>query len=260
MPNNNTNKSPIESEEEDRIISSLDAAKEMDDQTLVVKRVNSGLSSLDKLTQGFGAGDLVVLSGPTKNGKTTLAQTFTNNLAAQEINSLWFTYEMPVNQFLKKFPQLPLFYLPKKLTGSSLEWIEKKISEAKQKFQVEAVFIDHLHYLVPFSQTGNMSLLIGSVMRELKKMSLKHEVIIYIIAHIKMIDDDKKPSLSDIRDSSFVGQESDFVLMIWRLKSKEENEIFTDRSRVALYANRRTGETGYIDLKLNDGLFEEITK
>lgn len=223
----------------------------------------SKIPGLDAMLDGFREGDVVVISAPTKNGKTTLAQTFTASLSESGVRSLWFSYEMTQNEFLSKFPEpLPFFTLPKTLQVNSLDWLERKIVEAIAKHGVKVVFIDHLHFLIDMSfigQKGNVSLLIGSIMRKLKQIALKWEVAIVLIAHTTKIQFEKEPDLSDIRDSSFISQEADTVLMIWRRREKETGE-FGSRAWVAVAANRRNGKVGKVPLILQNNRFFEEAK
>lgn len=221
----------------------------------------SKIPTLDSLIDGFREGDVVVVSGPTKMGKTTLCQTLTTNLAKNQINCLWFSYEMAQQEFLEKFgAELPFFALPKTLKGNSLDWIESKVIEAIAKHDTKVIFIDHLHFLVDMNfigQKGNVSLLIGSIMRRLKQIALNWNVCIVIIAHTTKISFDKEPDLSDIRDSGMISAESDTTLMIWRLKDKE-TKMFGNRAMLAVLANRRNGKVGKIVLQLVNGKFLEL--
>jgi len=249
----------------DEVVSSYDAERHYLDHAPPLFSVKTGIITLDRMTEGFCNGELITISGLTKHGKTTLAQTFTTNFGKQEINPVWFSYELPGRIFLKKFPKLPLFYLPLQMTESGLKWIEAKIQESIVKYGSKAVFIDHLHYLVPMSAAVNMSLMIGAVMRELKKMTLKYNIIIFIIAHTKKLSYNKKPDLDDIRDSSFISQESDFVLMINRRTDEviidgEKEMIFTKEAKLFLLANRRNGNQGVIKLRHENNTFFEIEK
>ena len=90
--------------------------------------VSSGLSKLDFLIEGFHEGDLTVVTGPTGQGKTTLLQTFTINLSKQKIKSLWFSYEVTVQNLILKFGNdIPDGYVPRLLRETSLIWIERRI-------------------------------------------------------------------------------------------------------------------------------------
>jgi replicative DNA helicase len=106
-------------------------------------------------------------------------------------------------------------------------------------------------------KNGNVSLIIGSIMRELKTIALKRRICIFIVAHTTKIKFDQEPELADIRDSSFIGQEADTVLMIWR---KKYENVFNDKACLAVLANRHTGKIGKVGLILDKGKFWEEVK
>lgn len=247
---------------EDRVITSKEAWQLLaEERKKPIIRFNTKIPTLDRMIDGFRKGDLITISAPTKQGKTTLAQTFTHGFSENNISSLWFSYELRQLDFLEKFGEkLPYFALPKKLEGNSLSWIEERIMEAIAKYGIQVVFIDHLHFLLDMSfigQRGNVSLLIGSIMRRLKQIALKYEITIVLIAHTTKINFEKTPDLNDIRDSSFISQESDTVLMIWRLMEKGN---YIDKARLGVLANRRNGRTGIIKLDLINNRFYEETE
>lgn len=245
-------------EGEDRLITSKQAWDNLEEERKnPLPKFFSKIPSLDRMLDGFREGDLVVVSGITKQGKTTFCQTLTSNLSAQEIPCLWFSYEMAQLEFLSKFkPELPNFTLPAKLKGNSLKWIEERIIEGQAKYGTKVIFIDHLHFLLDMQglSSKNTSLVIGGIMRELKKIALYRKVCIVIIAHTTKIRFENEPELADIRDSSFIGQEADTVLMIWR---KRANGIMTNEARLSVLANRRTGENGRVPLIFKNGYFTE---
>jgi replicative DNA helicase len=76
-----------------------------------------------------------------------------------------------------------------------------------------------------------------------------------LIAHTTKVKFDAEPDLSAIRDSSFISQEADTVLMIWRKRKLE----MSNEATLAVLANRRTGHNGIINLLLKDGRFQEST-
>lgn len=248
----------------DKVISSYELDDYYKTNSIIEGKIRTGLFGLDNLIKGFNAGEVITVSGRTGCGKTSLTQTFTHNFAVRQISCLWFTYEMQTRYFLNKFPEgerFPLFYLPRQLTESSLSWIERRIIEAKLKYNTEVIFIDHLHYLMPMTFQGNVSLMIGSIMRELKKLAIKHNVVIFIIAHTEKIRvENIKPSLSWIRDSSFVAQESDDILIINRIDYDEDEAICNTNNESSLWLlkNRREGLRGKIQLKYIDRLFQEV--
>jgi len=247
----------------DEVVSSYDAKKHYEKKAPPAFIINTGFSSLDRMTQGFRNGELISVTGITKQGKTVLCQSITQNLSNQNIHALWFSYEVPPLQFINKFQVTPLFYLPLKNVESNLKWVEKRIQEGIVKYDTKVIFIDHLHYLVPLSANVRMDLMIGATMRELKKMALKYNIIIFIIVHTKKLAYDKKPDLDSIRDSSLIAQESDFVMAIWRrieqMKGSDEL-IFTNEAKLFLLANRWNGYLGVLDLRHSCNMFTEIEK
>ena len=78
------------------------ASLEFNDKPCAFK---SKFPTLDILTDGLEPGELIVISGLTKNGKTTFSVNLTENFASQGIESLWFSYEMPYRQFRKMFSE-----------------------------------------------------------------------------------------------------------------------------------------------------------
>ena len=251
---------------EDRVISSKEAK--------VIAAENAGsagiftrLSKLDEIIGGFRHGQLVVLSAPTGQGKTQFLQSLTYDFAEQDVNSLWFSYEVGLEEFLARFGgEVPAFYLPRKIKGSSMEWLREKIYEGIAKYRTEVVFVDHLHFLLEMGDLANAkstSILIGMLMRELKKLAIETNTIIFLVAHMKKNQLDQVPSIDDLRDSSFVAQEADLVMMMWRhrIKDKESPTGYTDtnESRVLVEKNRRSGKKGYVKLILENGRFRELS-
>ena len=210
---------------DDRVISSIEYADLIARESKPSVVLKSGIPTLDAAIGGFCPGELTTISGETGNGKTLIAQTLTNAFDREERNALWFSFEVPAKQFLSQFGEnLPLFYLPATLKDKSLAWIDARIMEAVVKYQIHAVFIDHLHYLVDLRAGNNMSLEIGGIMRWLKKAALRHNVAVFLLAHTQKISFDREPDCNSIRDSSFVAQESDNVIFIWRRPAEHPNQ------------------------------------
>jgi len=207
------------------------------------REVSSGLWELDSMIDGFVGGELTTISGATGNGKTLFAETLTKNFEEQKHHCVWFTYEVRPVHFLTHFGlELPSFYMPAKLKTNSMDWIEERILEAKVKYDVKVFFIDHLHFLVDMASRNNMSLEIGAVMRKLKNICVDNNLKGFLIAHMqksRYIDKkDPEPGLEDIRDSSFIAQESDNVFIIWRRKNKDNGAY------LKVDKNRRLGVMG----------------
>lgn len=222
----------------------------------------TGIDKIDYLTGGFVFGDVIAISAATGQGKTEFCRTLTRRFAEQSIMCLWFSYEETLPQFIRRFPEIPLFYVPLTMKSGDLDWLENRIEVSIKKYNTKIVFIDHLHFLFDMAKySGNISLEIGTIMRKLKEFALKHGVIIFIIAHLKKVSSKSEPSLQDMRDSSFVGQEADFVFILWRNRERAgrgELGDFTEITTTSLQKNRRNGTLGRFNMRLVDGVFHEV--
>lgn len=221
---------------DDEIISSHEM-KELTKSLESTKRYRSKIPLLDDLVGGFMPGELVTISGITKNGKTLFSQTLTHNFFLQGLMCLWFTYELPPAQFLSCFPDLPLLYMPKQLKACDMEWVEHRILEGLAKYHTRIVFIDHLHYLFDLARSKNTSLEIGAVIRRLKKIAVDKEIVIFLMCHtVKPKQEQENMGYEGIRDSSVISQESDVVLMLQRKPEHGDNV-----ARLGVEFSRRTG-------------------
>lgn len=152
------------------------------------------------------------------------------------------------NLHIDQVEDLPIF-APVNNRNFSLKKVREQIIEAKKTRDIKMVYIDHLHFLLPFSAAErNSSFVLGAVMRELKQMAVELEVAVLLIAHTKKIEIGVAPDINSIRDSSFISQESDFTVIIWRerLKVEKKNlddnldeDVYTKRTYVSLEAARR---------------------
>lgn len=239
----------------DRIVTSHEMAEELKNTDDSVFQIATGVKSLDRLTDGVEAGELIVVTGPTGEGKTTLLMSITKNMAEAAINSVWFTLEVTPRQFLQKLikssgeetPVLPLFYLPHagledaeeayvksweqkhKRRYEMVDWIEDRIIEAKVKVEkdgnlLKAVFIDHIHQIFPMAKMQNVSLEIGDLVARIKNIALTHNLVIFLIAHTK--DDPqgtgREPRKEDIRDSGLITRLADTIIGVWRIKNSND--------------------------------------
>jgi archaellum biogenesis ATPase FlaH len=176
------------------------------------------------------------MGSSSKNGKTLLAQTLTANFVKQQHFPLWFSFEVPVRQFLSQFHEMPMIYLPQRLKAHVLPWVEERIQESFLKYHTRIVFIDHLHFLFDMARTKNPSIEIGQVIRKLKTLAVSGGFIVFLLCHTTKGKSESNLSYESIRDSSFISQESDSVFMIRRCP-----ELGQNKARVSIEFHRRTG-------------------
>lgn len=246
----------------DRIVLAEDKKKEIieDLKNRPKFRALSGLDLLDESLDGFRKGQLVVLSGPPKNGKTAFCQTITRNMVKEKHKCLWFSYELGYEELFGKFPLENLnFYVPNYLESGNVDWIEDKIIEAKQKYGLDAVFIDHLDFLrdteVMKGISLNLSTYVGSIVQKVKRMAVKHEVIIFLMSHIRKNkwSNNELPSSEEIRDSGQITQLADTVLMVIRKRprSADSDEMYDEnKALVGIMENRHNGKTKKVHLEM----------
>lgn len=218
------------------------------------KFISTGIRGLNDLIGGFQNGRLYILSAPTKQGKTTLAQTLMYNMALEGNATMLLEYEMgrteTVQKFMRMDEQLKLsgkpspfeIWTPHELHrgGGQLQylWIYEAIEKAIIEKNIKLVVIDHLHFLIPLKETSNTSFVIGGVVREIKRIGIALNIPIILIAHTTMLKEDKLPDWTDIRDSSFITQEADVVLMMYRAKNKDAAKKVTDDTVTDVYRKK----------------------
>lgn len=248
----------------DRIVSSLEVQEQLAKTEESVFIIPTGIPSLDRLLEGgVEAGELCIVSGPTDEGKSTMLMSITRNMAKIDIKTAWFTMEITPRQFIKKIGSkgnLPLFYLPNEAYESgedTLNWIQDRIIEARAKYGVQVVFIDHLHQIFSLARTsrqGNMSWEVGDLVGRIKNMAISLNIVIFLIAHTK--DDpegsSREPRKEDIRDSGLISRLADEIIMVWRVttdaeineKRRKPTEETDTKAKVRLMKNRRVGKYG----------------
>lgn len=249
---------------EDRVVSFKEMKKELNEREVPKLAIKTNIPRIDSLTEGFRPGNLIVVSGTTGSGKTSLLQSFLIEFSKQDIPSLFFTYEVQPEDFLEKFgDSIPdLAYIPRQHKQSKMAWLEERILESIAKYDTKVVFIDHLHFLLDMQSIGkggNTSLIIGGIMRELKRIAIEYNLIIFLIAHTRKVifEEDELPDLSSIRDSAMIACEADFVFLIERKKT-EDKKNWDNKALVFCGKNRYNGKTGWVELIYTNNQFKEL--
>lgn len=210
----------------------IEPALEMMKDPEKIHGIPSGYSNIDTLTRGFEPGELVVVGAVEGVGKSMFVQNMFHNMGARGVPNLFISMEMTneeaekryiemqmdVDQCsredaAKKIKEMPLFAY--QTENMNLEELDEKIGVAKKEFGIRILAIDHLHYFAP-QDTQNSSAVIGYLIRNLKMMARKHEIPMIVISHLTKQKSKKMPDKSSLRDSSFIAQDADAVIMLNR--------------------------------------------
>jgi len=223
------------------------------------KRYYTGITKLDKILDGFRSNQIIVVSAPPKAGKTQ----FCVHLARRLPDPTMFLFEESPAEVLYKYKkkgiELPRFATHRQMFEMNIEELYRKMIEAWAKYNSKIFFIDHLHFLLDGKEVGYE---IKNVMENLKMFCKRHDFTIFLIAHIAKGHFTEPPGVEAIRDSSFIPQYADTVLMLWRQSvqtgAREHKNVinYTNNLLVNVALNRKINfsqdyNTGLVDLSFN---------
>lgn len=226
------------------------------------------LPMLDAIIGGFREQQLITISAHSKHGKTAWGLFLMEQLA--DLSPVMIPLEQSNEELVQQRHDngysIPRFLSPRKLAARvTSDWIEERVVEGIAKYNTKLCLIDHLGYIDDYGENNkyareNHAYRIEMVMKALKNIAKKWNVIIVLLVHISQSDEGKPPTLQDLKGSSSILQESDMVMMLWR-KNEQRNKvrIYSNKTMVSVLANRRTGKNGSVGLLFNNttGRFEE---
>lgn len=217
----------------------------------------TGIQPFDVLTGGFRAQQLLTFFAHTKHGKTEIGMWLTGIF--RELNPIVIPLEQNaeeiISQRMERNFAIPMFLSPARTEAFvTTEWIEERVVEGIAKHNSKMIVIDHLGYIDTNGKDGankreNLAYRIGMVMKELKGIAKKWDVLIVLMVHVSEGDEGKPPSLQDIGNSSDIKKESDLVVGIWRKNAlKKKVRVYDDKTMLSVLANRRFGKNGSVGL------------
>jgi len=213
--------------------------------------ITTGIDTLDRQTMGLQRGDLIILAGRTSMGKTTMAQKLGTASAQNNEPVDFFSMEMPAHQIWQKIlseqSSVPLnFILSGKyhrtptqpeivfstgqrlraelpinvISGSkSVSEIRSGLRRSIRKSKTGLVIIDQLSHIRDTSEYTQRTHQYGSITKSLKAMAMELNVPVVLLHQINRgvaNRDDKRPNLSDLRDSGEIEQDADVVMFVHR--------------------------------------------
>lgn len=238
-----------------------------------VERYKTGIYPIDRVykmnheeTGGIAAGDLFIVAAPPSHGKTTMASTITQQLVEGGTKCLFFSYEVNIQALWYSFIAMgakkeDIICTPFRNTTGNVEWVHDKIKEAKEKYDIKIVVIDHLGYLTPkmtVSSAQNYSIYLTQIVRELKTLAVEEGVGIILPVHVNK-STSSDPEMRDISHSGGIAQEADFVILMARQDGNSGESTYAPYTKVKVTKNRPCGETPIFFVSMYNGrLIEDV--
>lgn len=237
------------------------------------KPFSTGYSIFDNAMKGgLRVGNLIIITGISGMGKSTLAECISVSLSKDMFPSLWFSYEIPLADLAARFKEMGalekdfLIYTPKRNTSGNLKWVEKKIREGLERFKTKFVFIDHIEYLSPSNirSSDQYRIVLNNVCQELKSLAIELEIVIFLMAHVRKVEK-REVEMQDISESSGIYKLADFVFCITRqsetrMENGRKTEVMENRSIIKMLKNRLTGDLPKLDVILENNVFVPLSE
>lgn len=247
-----------------------------------VTGLQTGFIDLDALTLGLQPADLIVLAGRPSMGKTALGMNIAEYIAFKEKRPvLIFSLEMPKKSLLQRMlSSLGKIDQTKLRTGqlSSNDWsnLEKLMRDIQKtrlsiddtagltpadmrarvrRFRREhgdlaLVVVDYLQLMRLPGQRENRTVEISDISRSLKQLAKEFHVPVIALSQLNRSLEqrtDKRPIMSDLRDSGSIEQDADLILFIYR-DEVYHPEILEKNLAELIIAKHRNGPTGKVKL------------
>ena len=226
----------------------IEAARNNEDG---VSGVPSGFHDLDKITGGWQRSDMIVLAARPGMGKTAFVLSMARNMAVDhDIPVAVFSLEMSAVQLVQrlisseteinsdkfrkgnleeheyqqlhsrcgKLSKAPLFI--DDTPGLNIFELRAKCRRLKAQHGIDMVIIDYLQLMSAGSDKGNREQEISSISRSIKGIAKELDVPIIALSqlsrNVETRGGDKRPLLSDLRESGAIEQDADIVAFIYR--------------------------------------------
>ena len=218
-----------------------------------VTGVRTGFYDLDRLTAGLQAGDLIVLAARPSMGKTALALNIAEHVAVREgLPVVVFSMEMGASQLalrmvgslgridqnhlrtgalrddewgrlseaVEKLAKVNLF-IDESGSLSPTELRARARRQARQCGQLGLIVVDYLQLMTGSDGTSdeNRATVIGEVSRSLKSLAKELKCPVIALSQLNRSVEsrtDKRPLMSDLRESGAIEQDADVIMFIYR--------------------------------------------
>lgn len=246
--------------------------------------VKTRFSALDSMTAGLQKSDMIILAARPSMGKSALALNIALNSAMVSSGACAiFSLEMPCEQLANRMLSAKAKVDGQKIRKGQLneaEWI--KIKEAEQELKRQKIFfddtpgikisdmnakcrklkedyglyliiIDYIQLIQSNTKSESRQQEVSDISRKIKAMARELDVPIIALSQLSRSVEsrnDKRPMLSDLRESGAIEQDADMVMFIYRedyyKKDEERNEKREDVELIV--AKHRNGPIGTVKL------------
>jgi len=249
--------------------------------------VPSGFTSLDRVTSGWQRSDMIVLAARPSMGKTAFVLSMARNMAVMHDQAVvFFSLEMAAVQLVNRLISSETELGGEKIRNGQLadhEWLQledkiKKLSKArifiddtpgislfelrskcrklKTLEDINIIIIDYLQLMTgPPETRGNREQEVSTISRGLKGIAKELNVPIIALSQlnrsVEMRSGDKRPQLSDLRESGAIEQDADIVAFVHR---PEKMGIMEDAE-----GNSTQGVAEIIIAKHRNGAIEDVS-
>jgi replicative DNA helicase len=266
------------------VVKLMDRVQEMADNPNDVTGVPSGFYDLDRLTAGFQAGDLIVLAARPSMGKTALAINIAEHVALNEgLPVAVFSMEMGAAQLavrvvgsigridqshlrtgkltddewprlteaIEKLRSIP-FHIDESAGLSSGELRASSRRLARQCGKLGLIVVDYLQLMSGSSNDSeNRATELGEISRGLKMLAKELQCPVIALSQLNRSVEtrpDKRPMMSDLRESGAIEQDADIVMFIYRDEYYTKEACKEPGVAEIIIAKQRNGPTGMIKL------------
>lgn len=251
--------------------------------------IRSGFSYLDTMTSGLNKSDLILVAARPAMGKTAFALNIAQNVAKTNpgkqvcIFSLEMSKEQLAARFLSSVARVDsgklrsgrifgdewtrlaeatnlLMNMPISIddtAGITVAQIKAKLRRVKN---LGLVIIDYLGLISSNMRTDSKVQIVTEITRQLKIMAKEMQVPVLVLSQLSRGPEgrqNKRPMLSDLRDSGSIEQDADVVMFLYRDAYYNEN-CKTPNVAECIIAKNRHGETGTVNL-IWDGKFTKFS-
>lgn len=271
----------------DELKNAYERIEKLHDGQGAMRGVPTGFTGIDNMLSGLQKSDLVILGARPSLGKTSLALDIARHVAVKAnlpvgIFSLEMSREQIVDRFISSEAKIPLWELrtgklkadedfeliqgaldnlsraPIYIDDSASPTILQMRSMAR-RLQVEhglsLIVVDYLQLIQPRMHSDNIVQQVTEFSRGLKSMARELNVPVLALSQLsREVDkrDNKRPRLSDLRESGSIEQDADVVMFIYRKEKSVMNPLSDDDTTAEIIiAKHRNGPVGTVKLKFD---------